>query len=367
MGNIIRCLTGRDHGHGDDDDYYPYYRAASTASRPRYELQAGGWEDDDEPAAAFWPRQQSLGPIHGGVSVTPAATAASLAQDLQLNMESTSMIPEGFKRHVTSSKKAQTNWYKDMAEAYKDMKTPQKTQADLEDIFSFHNLPTASLPLPDSNHHRTPPPEDVQFVLNTLPVHNKCIGDGDGFTAYVDTADPTESADVPREVHEMVIAITQARTDRDYQTANALQRSLDKAGYKVIDILGEEILARKYRIRMRGIDAPELKMPYGMEAKKELIKLIGGKSVTIYVYEQDQFGRYVGDIYCDNMFIQEQMLKCGHVHHFKKYDKRPEFENWQKEAKSTGLGLWASKKPPQKPWDWRRNKRHARHSAIPVY
>jgi hypothetical protein len=21
------------------------------------------------------------------------------------------------------------------------------------------------------------------------------------------------------------------------------------------------------------------------------------------------------------------MLKCGHVHHFKKYDKRPEFEN----------------------------------------
>ena len=92
MGNIIRCLTGRDHGHGDDDSYYPYYRAASTASRPCYELQAGGWEDDDEPAAAFWPRQQSLGPIHGGVSVTPAATAASLAQDLQLNMESTSMV-----------------------------------------------------------------------------------------------------------------------------------------------------------------------------------------------------------------------------------------------------------------------------------
>lgn len=54
----------------------------------------------------------------------------------------------------------------------------------------------------------------------------------------------------------------------------------------------------------RGIDAPELKMPYGKEAKKELMKLIGGKSVTIYVYERDQFGRYVGDIYCDNMFIQ---------------------------------------------------------------
>lgn len=74
MGNIIRCLTGRDHDHGDDDSY-PYYR---TASR---------WED--EPAAASRPRQQSLGPIHGGVA--PAATA-SLARDLQLNFESASMV-----------------------------------------------------------------------------------------------------------------------------------------------------------------------------------------------------------------------------------------------------------------------------------
>ncbi len=45
-------------------------------------------------------------------------------------------------------------------------------------------------------------------------------------------------------------------------------------------------------------------MPYGEESKKALVKLIGGKSTTIYVYEQDQFERYVGDIYCNNVFIQ---------------------------------------------------------------
>jgi len=45
-------------------------------------------------------------------------------------------------------------------------------------------------------------------------------------------------------------------------------------------------------------------MPNGKESKDALVKLIGGKSVTIYVYGQDQFGRYVGDIYCDNVFIQ---------------------------------------------------------------
>jgi len=39
-----------------------------------------------------------------------------------------------------------------------------------QDVFSFYNLPTTSLPVPDSNHHSTLLPEGVQFVLNTLPV-----------------------------------------------------------------------------------------------------------------------------------------------------------------------------------------------------
>lgn len=45
-------------------------------------------------------------------------------------------------------------------------------------------------------------------------------------------------------------------------------------------------------------------MPYGKESRTALVKLIGGKSVKIYVYDLDQFGRYVGDIYCNNLFIQ---------------------------------------------------------------
>jgi endonuclease YncB( thermonuclease family) len=46
----------------------------------------------------------------------------------------------------------------------------------------------------------------------------------------------------------------------------------------------------------RGVDAPELKMANGEESKNALVKPIGGKSVTVHVYGQDQFGRYVGDI-----------------------------------------------------------------------
>lgn len=66
-------------------------------------------------------------------------------------------------------------------------------------------------------------------------------------------------------------------------------------------------------------------MPYGEEAKQMLVKLIQGKRLNIHVYEEDQFGRWVGDVYCDGIFIQEQLLKRGCAWHFPAYDRRPQF------------------------------------------
>nr|CAB3488849.1 unnamed protein product [Digitaria exilis] len=114
---------------------------------------------------------------------------------------------------------------------------------------------------------------------------------------------------------------------------------------------------------MRGVDAPELEMANGKESKNALVKLIGGERVTIYVYGQDQFGRHVGDIYCGDVFVQEQMLKSGQVWHFKTYDKRPEFAQWESEARAARRGLFAVENP-EKPWDWRRDQRNAN---VPVY
>jgi endonuclease YncB( thermonuclease family) len=53
-------------------------------------------------------------------------------------------------------------------------------------------------------------------------------------------------------------------------------------------------------------------MPYGKESRNALVKLIGGKRTTIHVYCQDQFERYVGDIYCNNVFIQvkQEIMTC---------------------------------------------------------
>lgn len=53
-----------------------------------------------------------------------------------------------------------------------------------------------------------------------------------------------------------------------------------------------------------GIDAPESAMPYGKEAKEALLKMVEGKPLTVHVYDTDRYGRSVGDIHCNGVFVQ---------------------------------------------------------------
>ena len=45
-------------------------------------------------------------------------------------------------------------------------------------------------------------------------------------------------------------------------------------------------------------------MPYGKEAKEELVKLVQGRTLKISVYDTDRYGRLVGDVDCNGVFVQ---------------------------------------------------------------
>nr|XP_010921062.1 uncharacterized 38.1 kDa protein isoform X2 [Elaeis guineensis] len=308
------------------------------------------------------PEIQSLG--HHGVS--------ALAHDL-LHFDITSQVPEGLSPHVVSSKKAQANWYKKLLEAWREAKPPPKTpeeatrlvvqtlkrhqKADVEGLLTYYDLPLPHT-LSEISVIPSSRPEGVKYELQTLPVDAKAVADGDTITVYVDTADARESANVPRGVHEAAIKRAKARTAKNYKKADELQKIIADAGYRVITgPKGEETLARKYRIRLRGIDAPESSMPYGKEAKEELVKMIQGKHLKVYVYGDDRYGRCVGDVYCNGAYIQEQMLKKGLAWHYAAYDQRPQLATWEKEARAARVGLWASSHP-EKPWEWRKERRN---------
>ncbi|KAI3508451.1 hypothetical protein L1887_23459 [Cichorium endivia] len=203
----------------------------------------------------------------------------------------------------------------------------------------------------------TPPlSTGFKFELHTLPVDPRAVGDGDGVTVYVSTSDARESTRVPPEIQMAVIERREARAQRNYSEADVLHEKIKYAGYRVLHINNEEILAKKYRIRLRGIDAPENAMPYGKEAKDELVKIIGGRCLRILIFYEDQYERFVGDMYCNGIFVQESMLKKGLAWHYKAYDRRPELAQWEKSARAKRIGLWASSNP-EMPWKWRKNQK----------
>ncbi|CAH2058625.1 unnamed protein product [Thlaspi arvense] len=309
---------------------------------------------------------ESLGP-HGVSAATVGVSA--LAHDL-FNFEITSQVPEGLGRYVGSSRKAQAKWYRKILEAWKQAKPPPQTaeeasrlvmeilkrheKADVEGLLSFYGLPLPHTLVEFSTEAPVSLPEGVLFEFQTLPVDPKAVADGDTITVYVSSSDPIVSSSIPREVNVAVVQRAKAREKKDYTKADELHQKIIDSGYRVLNIQNEEVLARN-----RGIDAPESQMPFGKEAQKELLKIVQWKSLKVLVYGEDQYGRCVGDIYCNGIFVQEAMLKKGLAWHYVAYDKRmvlAKARSWEKEARQKRIGLWASSNP-EKPWDWRKNRR----------
>ncbi|KAK1421358.1 hypothetical protein QVD17_23624 [Tagetes erecta] len=305
----------------------------------------------------------------------PMSSAASaLVRDIR-HFESTSQVPEGLSKHVVSSKKAQANWYGKLSVAWAQTvplpKSPEDVsmfvvntlkrhkKADVEGLLSFYGLPLPQSAVEVTTTHAPPVANGAKYELNTLPVDEKAVADGDTVTVYVSTLNPREAACVPQNVRHAAVERAKARAQKNYTKADALHKQIIDAGYRMLNIQHEEVLARKYRIRLRGIDAPESSMPYGKEAKEELCRIVVGKSLKVLIFDEDRYGRCVGDIYCNGVFVQERMLKKGLVWHYGAYDKRPELEKWEKEARGKRIGLWASANP-EKPWEWRKNRREQR-------
>ena len=48
-------------------------------------------------------------------------------------------------------------------------------------------------------------------------------------------------------------------------------------------------------------------MPFGKEAQEELVKLVQGKRLKVYAFGDDRYGRCVGDIYCNGVYVQVRL------------------------------------------------------------
>lgn len=117
------------------------------------------------------------------------------------------------------------------------------------------------------------------------------------------------------------------------------------------------------RIRLIGIDAPELKQePWGRLSKRYLKKLISESdwvvSVEFDIEHRDKYGRLLGYIWDKKgQLINEKMLENGYAMLYTippnvKYVER--FIAAQKKAQTRKAGIWSNKGLRKRPEEWRR-------------
>ncbi len=113
------------------------------------------------------------------------------------------------------------------------------------------------------------------------------------------------------------------------------------------------------RVRMHQIDAPELDQPHGIRARDHLRKLCRkGTTAVIHLQGRDQYGRLLGDVYCDDKNVNEEMVASGSAWVYERHANDKKLDRLQDEARSERRGLWATRKPVA-PWRWRYQQRQS--------
>jgi endonuclease YncB( thermonuclease family) len=110
------------------------------------------------------------------------------------------------------------------------------------------------------------------------------------------------------------------------------------------------------KVRLAGIDTPELGQPFGSNAKQALSAVAFGKTATIKSSSKDRYGRTLGHVFVDDQAINTMLVRTGMAWHYRQYDKTKELEDAERYAKENKIGLWAEKTPIA-PWDWRKGTR----------
>lgn len=111
------------------------------------------------------------------------------------------------------------------------------------------------------------------------------------------------------------------------------------------------------KVRLYGIDAPELGQPFGRNAKGALSERVHGQTVTVDVIDTDRYGRTVGRIRMGNRDINLELVEAGMAWWYRQYSpSNAKLEQAEAVATKEKRGLWADHDPIP-PWKWRAEKR----------
>ena len=110
---------------------------------------------------------------------------------------------------------------------------------------------------------------------------------------------------------------------------------------------------RLHRIRVMGLDAPELAQPYGSTAKEALARLILHKELHVLPTGLDKYDRELAVLRYDSVIgpidVAETMISAGHA-----FSYGGQHYKAQEYAAERRLGVWADLRYQERPWLYRR-------------
>jgi micrococcal nuclease len=114
----------------------------------------------------------------------------------------------------------------------------------------------------------------------------------------------------------------------------------------------------RYTIRLRGIDAPENRQPFGRESADQLAYLVQGMNVVAVVGEKDLNNRYLGAVFLEGEDVSLSQIRKGMAWSYGKNgvsmskEQKEAFSRAEQKARTDHVGLWASPDPIA-PWVFR--------------
>jgi len=97
---------------------------------------------------------------------------------------------------------------------------------------------------------------------------------------------------------------------------------------------------RTERIRLNGIDCPEIGQAYGTRAKQAASELVFGKEATLNTFGKDKYGRTIADVLLpDGTNVNHELVKDGWCWWYRKYAPgNTVLEGLEKEAREARKG-----------------------------
>ena len=147
--------------------------------------------------------------------------------------------------------------------------------------------------------------------------------------------------------------------DPDTMSLETLLKKSSKINGTVTRILDGDtlVIARnngeEVKVRLAGIDAPEITQDFGEQARTALDTLVLNRRVTVENKGTDPYNRVIGVITVDDEDINQKLVKDGDAWFYPDYANGLDYAADQAEADKGKLGLW-SNRGAVPPWLYRK-------------